>query len=434
MKNTVAVVLAGGIGKRFWPIMTPKPLIKMLGKPFVLSNIELLAKIGIKDVILVVPPNTEGFSLPLIPGLTIQKVVQSEAKGVGDAVLQSEKAIGKSSCLIINGDDFVEERLYQDSRKFMLAGKAFFVGKKVNHYFDGGYFKLKDNKITEIIEKPGQGKEPSNVIKLVFDYFPDPAVLFNYLKKTKSSRDDEYERALSNVIAAETIQLLPYEGVWQPLKYPWHILDMMEYFLAKRLTSRRGKGVIIAKNVTISGPVYFGDNVRVLENTKIVGPSYIGENTIIGNNNIIRASHIGSNCVTGFSTDITRSYVGDNCWFHTNYIGDSVLEGNISMGSGAVLANLRLDESDIWTMLNGQRVNTTRNKLGALIGHGVRIGVNASIMPGIKIGHHSFISAGVVLDRDIEENSYCWVKSEITVIKNTRAVQLRSRDEFRKHL
>ena len=41
--------------------------------------------------------------------------------------------------------------------------------------------------------------------------------------------------------------------------------------------------------------------------------------------------------MTGFNTDITRSYIGDNCWFHSNYIGDSVLEGNVSMGSGAAI-------------------------------------------------------------------------------------------------
>ena len=65
------------------------------------------------------------------------------------------------------------------------------------------------------------------------------------------------------------------------------------------------------------------------------------------------------------------------------------------MGAGAALANLRLDDGVIQS--------SGKNKLGVMIGMHVRIGVNASIMPGIKIGKGSFVGSGVVLDRDLPE-------------------------------
>jgi len=67
----------------------------------------------------------------------------------------------------------------------------------------------------------------------------------------------------------------------------------------------------------------------VLENAVIRGPVYIGANSIIGNNALVRDhSHIGSNSVIGYSTEVKHSYIGDNCWFHSNYIGDSIVDNN----------------------------------------------------------------------------------------------------------
>ena len=180
---------------------------------------------------------------------------------------------------------------------------------------------------------------------------------------------------------------------------------------------------MLKRNIVIlEGPVRIGNNVKVFENTKIVGPTYIGDNTIIGSNNIIRESMIGQHCVTGFNTDIARSYIGDNCWFHSNYIGDSVLEGNVGVGAGTVLANFRLDEGEIQSSIVGNRVNTNRNKLGAMIARDVRIGVNTSIMPGVKIGTNSLIGAGLVIDQDVPEHSFCMGKQPFEIKKNTRKV------------
>ena len=206
------------------------------------------------------------------------------------------------------------------------------------------------------------------------------------------------------------VTMIPYTGAFTTLKYPWHVLDVNAMLLSK-LHRTTGRNVIIKKNVILEGNVYIEDNVTIHENTKIIGPAFIGEGSIIGNNNIIRESHIGRRCVTGFNTDITRSYIGDDCWFHSNYIGDSVLEKDISMGSGSVLANLRLDEQDIGS--------TQKNKCGAMIASHVRIGVNVSIMPGLKIGSHTSIGAGITIVKDVEDQSFCVGKQPSYIVKKT---------------
>ena len=436
MDDVTVIMLAGGEGKRFWPLSAHKALFSFLGTSVLAYNLSCLAKQGFLRVLIVSSPNAVAEIRKIsIPGMRIDVVIQKEPTGMADGLLSAEKSIKTRSVLIMNATDVVDESLYTQVAGAMAKGKQFVVGKLVAQYFDGGYFKMNGNRVSGMVEKPGEGNEPSKLTNLVFHYYPDIQNFIREIKKTTSDKDDIYEKALSSVIEGGDVHIVRYEGSWVPLKYPWHLLDIMDHILRNKTKEYRGNNVGIKANVVIEGPVHIGDNVKIFENTKIVGPCYIGENTIIGNNNIIRHSHIDADCVTGFNTDITRSYVGDGCWFHSNYIGDSVLEKNVTMGSGAVLANLRLDDGEISSYVRGSRLNTKRMKLGAIIGEGVRIGINASIMPGIKIGRRSFIGAGVVLDKDVEDESFCVANTGYTATKNTRAsASSKSRDAYKKYI
>lgn len=405
MNSPVAVVLAGGVGKRWWPIATYKSLFFFAGKPAIAFILEQLPLAGIKEAIVVTNPgDRDSMSRLSVAGVNITIVVQQAPNGMAGAVLSAKNAIAERPMLVINAEDFVDNKFYETIRSEIAKQKPFVAARKTTAYVDTGYLKLHGEKVEAIVEKPGKGNEPSEYVNLVFHYFPDSEPFLESLGSTTSDSDDVYEQALSSLFKTIDFHVVRYEGTWVPLKYPWHVLDFMEVVLEK-LSPHQGKNVEIRKNVIVEGNVVFGDNVKVFENTKIVGPCYIGDNTIIGNNNMIRHSHIGENCVTGFNTDITRSYIGDNCWFHSNYIGDSVLEGDISMGSGTVCANLRLDRGEIASVVGDNRINTRRRKLGALIGKNVRIGVNTSIMPGVKIGSDSMIGAGLVVNRDIPDAS-----------------------------
>ncbi len=426
MENVKVIILAGGVGKRFWPIQTSKVLVPFMGKSLFSYILEDLVTMELKDFIVVTNTfDKASIDTLRIPGTHITTVVQEEAKGMADAVLAARPLVGDGPCLVKNALDVFDRDFYKRAGQKLQEKKTFVVAKKNDTYFDGGYYKLDGDRVTGIVEKPGAGNEPSNLTDVVFHYFQKPKDFFDILTKTTSDRDDVYEKALNAFLSTNETDCLIHEGVWLPVKYPWHLLGVMDYFLKEYIKDHRGKNVEIKSNVTIVEPVYIEDNVKIFENTKIVGPCYIGKDTVIGNNNIIRNSHIGNDCVTGFNTDITRSYVGNQCWFHSNYVGDSVLGENVSMGAGTVLANLRLDEGEI--------VSSGRNKLGAIVGKNVRIGVNTSIMPGVKVGSNSFIGAGTVVPQDIPDNSFCMGKQTLTISKNTKSITSK-RDEFRKKI
>lgn len=433
MKNLTAVVLAGGVGARFWPFVTDKILFPWFGKPFIEYSVNRVLPKEVTKVVLVTNPTNHSHLSELrfsVPSVT---VLQRSALGIADALLTAGTEIENGALLIINGDDVTTDDLFTHVIQKSQESDAFGVipAFETTEYFPGGYLTISGTKIQSIIEKPESGSEPSNLVAMLGHYISDANELLLELKQTKSDHDDVYEKALCTLMKRHEFILYRHTGLFASLKYPWHVLDVNDVML-KTITHHRGKNVVIKSNVIIEGDVYIEDDVKIFENTKIIGPCYIGKGTIIGNNNIIRQSYIGANCVTGFNSDISRSYIGDDCWFHNNYIGDSVLEGNISMGGGAACANLRLDDGPIYSTVKNESLHTTKNKLGALIGKHTRIGVHTSIMPGIKIGKGSFVGSGVVLDKDLPEDSFCIVESSYTITKNRVSVEESNRESFKK--
>jgi len=431
-RDVTLVILAAGVGKRFRPFVTDKNLFPFLGKPlfdFVLPP-HLPAEVA-RCVVVASEKNQEVFARMRFPVPHVV-VVQKEADGMAGAVIAAKDHIAGKSILLVIADDMADPQLLGSVLRAVRPDVfGVLTSWKPKEYFPGGYIVFREGRPIGIKEKPGPGNTPSEYVYFGGQYIAQADRLLEAIGAVKKSGDDIYEAALTSLMSVERFTVVSYDREFVSLKYPWHVLAMTEYLLRNRLIPGKGKNVDIRNNVSLEGAVYLGNNVKIFENTKIVGPVYIGDNTIIGNNNIIRDSILGEGCVTGFNTDITRSYIGDNCWFHSNYIGDSVLEGNISMGSGSVLANLRLDEKEINSMIADERVNTKRTKLGAMIGEGVRIGVNVSVMPGIKIGAQSMIGAGIIVDRDVPEGSFCVAKSQYEIKKNVARSHSGNREHYK---
>jgi UDP-N-acetylglucosamine diphosphorylase / glucose-1-phosphate thymidylyltransferase / UDP-N-acetylgalactosamine diphosphorylase / glucosamine-1-phosphate N-acetyltransferase / galactosamine-1-phosphate N-acetyltransferase len=283
------------------------------------------------------------------------------------------------------------------------TASSYILGYRVKEYFPGGYLQVNSqSELLHIVEKPGPGEEPGDLVNILIHCHAHPEELLRYIEGVQTTRDDVYECALDNMVkAGHKVRVVPYHGFWAPIKYPWHIFRVMEHFL-EEMQPRVAPSARISDKATIEGKVIIGDNVRVLENAVIRGPAYIGPNSIIGNSVLVRGhSHIGAGSVIGYCTEVKHSYIGDNCWFHSNYVGDSVIDDDCSLGAGTVLANFRLDEGNIQIKVGSSPVDTGYDKLGAFLGRGCRIGVNASLMPGIRVGPGSFVGPHVCLRQDL---------------------------------
>ena len=354
--------------------------------------------------------------------------------GMAGALLSSEKAIGSEPFLLVSTNDIVGEDCHKMIKNFVQKNSedSALIGFKVSEYFPGGYLTVENNQITGIIEKPGEGNEPGNLVNIVVHFHRHSQKLFQALKEASSSHDDRYEIALDSLFKQNLVyRALEFKGFWQPIKYPWHILRASEYFLStiKKSISKKAK---ISKTAIIQGNVVIADGVRVFDNAVIQGPAYIGQESVIATGALVRNSMLGERCVAGYTTEIARSYLANDVWTHKNYLGDSIIDSNCSFGSGAVTGNLRLDEEEISVAIKDQKIKTGTEKLGLICGRNIRCGINVSFMPGIKVGSNSLIGAGISIAQDIPEKSYVTGDWNLKIRENNKKVN--SREEQMKKL
>lgn len=429
------VLLAGGISKRLWPLTIDKNLWPFPNGNLISHNLKTLKECGLTDIIVVVNPHSKEAVQHLAKEieLDIKIIVQDEAGGMGKAVLLTSGEIAGSNVLVLNGDDIVESSLIAavKDKASSQSSDMILVGKKYPSYFDGGYLQVEDTKAVMVVEKPGEGKQPSDLIKLMVDYFADGKDLLEALQSVTTDRDDLYEVAVNELLKLKSSFVISYEGVWLTVKYPWHLLTVLAYFLSHIKEPQISEEADISPRAVIDGPVIIEKGVKIFENAKVRGPAYIGKNVVIANNALVRESYIGENSVVGFGSEVARSYFGPDCWTHNNFVGDSVLQANVSFGVGTVLTNLKLDESDIYSVIKGIKVNTGMSKFGAVIGENVRVGSNTTIMPGVKIGSGCFIGAGALVKEDLEAGQFLQVVQDQVKKANNKAHHTTSRDKFK---
>ena len=143
----------------------------------------------------------------------------------------------------------------------------------------------------------------------------------------------------------------------------------------------------------------------------IKGPCYIGPNSIIGNNVLIRDySNIEDGCVIGANAEITRCIFQRDNHIHSGFFGDSVFDTGCRVGAGTVTANVRFDRGEIKSEIKGERINTGKKFFGAIVGKNSRIGVRASLMPGIFIGSQSTIGPGSLVAKNVPDKTVFYTK------------------------
>ena len=435
-----AVFLCGGSGKRMFPITEDKFLLDFLGNPLLEHQIKTAREAGLSHFVIIGNPENIASIAQItqkIPGIKVDLAIQKEPLGIADALKSAEPFL-HGQVLVINPNDIFSRSAYikiiTEAKK--AKASSYILGYQVQKYFPGGYLQVNSqNELLNIVEKPNPGEEPSKLVNILVHCHNDPEKLLHYIETTQTTKDDVYECALDNMVKeGHKIKVVLYSNFWAPIKYPWHILKAIEHFL-DNAQPYIAPSARISEKANVEGKVILSDNVKVLENAVIRGPAYIGPNSVIGNNVLVRDySHIGSNSVVGYSTEVKHSYIGNNCWFHSNYVGDSIIDDNCSLGAGTVLANLRLDEGNISIKVGDSLVDTGCDKLGAIVGQGCRIGVNSSLMPGVRVGPNAFVGPHIYLHDDLGANKMALPESRYQVEENETRLDEDKRQELLRRL
>ena len=415
-----AIILAAGESSRFWPLnQRHKVLFRVIGKPLICYTIESLKRAGIKDLIIVQNPQKDierevrEYNLPKIK---IKYIIQKNAKGMGNALWQCRNLL-KGSFFVLNAERIDADEIIKSFRPKIAAKsyRAIIAGQKTKNPELYGIIKQKNGRVLDIIEKPKKGKEPSK-IRVVGMYYLNKD-FFDTYKKLKENMYI-FEKALSLYAQKNKVGLAIVKKEALPLKYPWHLFDIEKYLFDKFLQKKIDKSFKKKKNVVIEGKVFISKNVKVFENAVIKGPCYIGPNSIIGNNALVRDySNIEDNCVIGANAEITRCIFQRDIHVHSGFFGDSIFDKGCRVGAGTVTANVRFNRGEIKSEVKGERINTAKKFLGAVVGKNSKIGVRASLMPGILIGSESLIGPSSLVAKNVPDKA---VFSKLRVIKKKK--------------
>jgi len=200
---------------------------------------------------------------------------------------------------------------------------------------------------------------------------------------------------------AECLEKIVTDANCFPVMYPWDLLRMNEEVLALMdETSLLGD---VSPMASLSGVIRLGNGSRILPGTVIEGPVLIGPHTVVGPNAYIRGTtSIGANCYVGHGAEVKNSIIYNNTYISRHcYVGDSIIGTHVTLGAGTSTENHRHDGRHHVSMVQGKPVNTGRLKLGAILGDGVRTGVNTSIEAGIKIGIARTTLPGSIVSKDL---------------------------------
>lgn len=172
-------------------------------------------------------------------------------------------------------------------------------------------------------------------------------------------------------------------------EYPWQALEgigAMISELGKTLSSdfeKKGNDVWVHKSASVA------------PTASLNGPCIIGANTEVRPGAFIRGNAlVGENCVVGNSTELKNVILFDHVQVpHYNYVGDSILGYYSHMGAGSITSNVKSDKTlvVIKDHKNGEKYETGRKKVGAMLGNYVEVGCNSVLNPGTVIGCHTNI-------------------------------------------
>ncbi len=416
------VLLAAGRGERLRPITEtrPKPLIPVLCKPLIHWHLDYLMNIAeqLNEVIIVASymrDKVEEFVKrhSLYSKTSVKVINQGEELGTGHAVLKGIEALsGDGEVIIAYSDIFTTDSMIY--RRLLESPGNVIVGTKHCKPHEYGVIVVGEGGVLkELIEKPRD--PPTNVVNAGF-YKLRAGGIYNYLLSLKPSIRGEYEftDAVSMFVKnGGRVNVLTLSEEWIDVGYPWHLLEAQRIALDKLVKGVEVRGEV-GPGAYIRGKVRVGEGSVVLPGTFIEGPAFIGGNVTVGPCARLRPYTVICNgSRVGFAVEVKESLIMENTnVLHLAYIGDSIVCENVNIGAGSITANLRFDEAPVKVSVKGERVSSGRKKLGAIIGGGARIGVNVSIMPGVKIGSCSWVEPGSVVARDVPPRSFLRARTE----------------------
>ena len=244
-----AVFPVAGMGTRFLPATkaSPKEMLPIVDKPLIQYAVEEAVEAGCTDIVFITGRNKRSIedhfdkayeletelerknknallelTQNILPeGVNLMYIRQTEALGLGHAVLCAAPAVGNEPFAVILADDLIDApkgALAQMMDVYNATGSSVLGVETVDPSQTGSYgiveIEPKDayQRVTSIVEKPKPADAPSN-LAVVGRYILTPAI-FDLLRHTQAGAGGEIQLtdAIATLLQQETVLAHAFSG------------------------------------------------------------------------------------------------------------------------------------------------------------------------------------------------------------------------------
>ncbi len=440
-----AVILCAGKGEKMWPYtkIRSKVMIPVSNKPIVAHAADTLIELGFEKIVLVCSGFEDEIKNYFRDYPQVVTVTDPASRGTAFSLLKAEDEIGGDDFLALYGDTIID---IDDYRSLISA----FEGSRLpcalvnevtfDRNIDHVGCTLDGDEIDEILGH-------SDDVTHFFGGFAFSADIFNELR-FNSGRftsvdvgimphiEGYLEMTLSDIMArgGKVLAVEAKKEIFD-LDKPWHIMQAnaaINERLCSALTEnvlaegaridptasvsgfvKLGKNSFIGRNVIIEGNIIVGDNTRIYNGAIISGDTVIGSRSAVRNACFIaEGSTIGDDCIVSHAAELEGVLFRRVFLYHYMELY-GVIGENTDLGAATVCGTLRFDSGVTVQRCRGRKEFPKNYSDASYLGDYCRTGVNAILMPGVKTGAYSIVGAGVLLDRDVPDNTVIYKKQEL---------------------
>ena len=374
-----AVVLVGGEGTRLRPITSrvPKPVVPLVGRPFVGYILENLARHGVRRAVF-----SAGYLAHALEesigdgeryGLTVRYVVEEQPLGTAGAIKNVQAELNEGCLYAFNGDvltdvDLTAMRAFHRER----GGVATILLTRVDDPRRYGLVKIDDDgRVTEFVEKPGADYAVPAHGALINAgvYLLEPEVL----DMIPADRQLSIERGVfPQLAAAGRLYAFASDAYWRDIGTPESYLQAHFDLLQSTIATSVSRDV---------GPSYLfvAPDAVVAPGARVVPPAHVGSGTTLApGSRVGPLAVIGKDCVIGRGAEVTESVVQDG----------------VSIG-----AHTTIERS---VVVSGASLGDNTHVVNAVIGDGCRIGADNVIANGCCLYPGTVLADGAVKFREFD--------------------------------
>ncbi|KAI8815910.1 nucleotide-diphospho-sugar transferase [Fimicolochytrium jonesii] len=358
-----ALILVGGFGTRLRPLTfsKPKPLVDFANRPMIMHQIEALAKVGVKEIVLAVnyQPKTMVDAMHEVEELYKVKIhfsIESEPLGTAGPLALARDILAKddSPFFVLNSDvicEFPFEELLNFHKEHGCEGTL--MTTPVEDPTKYGVIVQKEGScaIDRFVEKPKEfvGNQINAGI-----YIFNPKMLDRIEPKPTSIEKDVFPF----MAKAGQLHAMPLAGFWADVGQPKDFLsgtalyleslhhhqpdalkkaeDIVGHVMAHP-SAKIGKNCKIGPNVVLGPNTVIGDGVRI-SNAVIMDGSSVRDNACVHDSIIGWASSVGRwgrlENITVLGEDVhvaDEVFVNGGCVLPHKSVGANILEPRIVM-------------------------------------------------------------------------------------------------------